>query len=175
MNMRCTLKQKRTKGFTLIELLVVIAIIGILSGVIYASLDHARSIARDKKRVADLSALQIALKLYYSEYHTYDVSGAGYHNGGNGWISLENGTDYPTSITRALYNDGLLDQPNVEDPIQNPGFMLYTCDGGNSYSLSATLENPTPEDIAYIQTTCNGVGSNGTYTHYGKNYAVSSD
>jgi hypothetical protein len=51
--------------------------------------------------------------------------------------------------------------------------MIYICSGGQSMSLSATLENPTSEDIAHIQTTCNGaIGINGTYNIYGKNYAI---
>ena len=59
--------------------------------------------------------------------------------------------------------------------MQNPGYMIYLCNNGQSYALSATLEYPTANDIAFIQTTCNGVGGNGTYTVYGKNFAVGQD
>ena len=47
----------RNKGFTLIELLVVIAIIGILSSVVLASLNTARSKGRDARRLSDLKQI----------------------------------------------------------------------------------------------------------------------
>lgn len=56
---------KLNRGFTLIELLVVIAIIGILSSVVLASLNSARSKGRDARRVSDLKQLQLALELWY--------------------------------------------------------------------------------------------------------------
>ena len=59
------------KGFTLIELLVVIAIIGILSGVVLASLNTARQRARDSQRISDLRQYVIALELYFEANNTY--------------------------------------------------------------------------------------------------------
>jgi len=59
------------RGFTLIELLVVIAVIGILAAVVLASLNNARSKARDTKRIAELKQLQVALELYRNDNGDY--------------------------------------------------------------------------------------------------------
>lgn len=53
------------KGFTLIELLVVIAIIGILSSVVLASLNQARSKGNDAAVKSNLSTIQTQAELYY--------------------------------------------------------------------------------------------------------------
>lgn len=62
---------KRKKGFTLIELLVVISIISLLSSIVLASLNTARSKARDAQRQSDLAQIQNALELYYDKYGYY--------------------------------------------------------------------------------------------------------
>ncbi len=58
------MKKSLNKGFTLIELLVVIAIIGLLSSIVLASLQTARSKARDVQRLGQLRAVEKALVLY---------------------------------------------------------------------------------------------------------------
>ncbi len=59
------------RGFTLIELLVVIAIIGILSSVVLASLNTARSKGNDAKRFSDLHQIALALELYRNSNTAY--------------------------------------------------------------------------------------------------------
>ena len=58
-------KKDYRKGFTLIELLVVIAIIAILSTVVMAGLNNARTKSRDAKRLSDVKAMQTALELFF--------------------------------------------------------------------------------------------------------------
>jgi prepilin-type N-terminal cleavage/methylation domain-containing protein len=55
----------KTKGFTLIELLVVIAIIGILSSVVLASLNSARTKGSDAAVKSNLSGVRANAELQY--------------------------------------------------------------------------------------------------------------
>jgi general secretion pathway protein G len=57
---------KRNKGFTLIELLVVIAIIGILSSVVLASLNVARSKGKDASLKESVSSVRAQAEIYYN-------------------------------------------------------------------------------------------------------------
>jgi type IV pilus assembly protein PilA len=59
------MQKNRSKGFTLIELLVVIAIIGILSAIVLASLNTARTKGSDAATQSDLSTVQTEAEIFY--------------------------------------------------------------------------------------------------------------
>lgn len=127
--------------------------------------------ARDRQRKADLAALQSALEAYAKANGTYTVKGAGAGGTGVGYVDFQ----YPnsTSLAAALNKAGYLSTASMDDPdpAKRPGYMIYLC-YPNKYSISAVLERPTNADLAHIKTTCNALGANGTYSQYGRNYAV---
>lgn len=68
---------KFKRGFTLIELLIVIAVIGVLSSVVFSSLNTARSKGNDAKVKAQLSGLRNSAQIYFdTNQHFATVDGS---------------------------------------------------------------------------------------------------
>jgi hypothetical protein len=126
---------------------------------------------RDARRRSDLNMLKAALEAYAKANGTYLVKGGGGGGSGQGYV---NNPYTGKSTVDILHDGGFLASSDVDDPVPTArlNYMLYLCDGGRRYALSATLEEPTKQDIEGIKKTCNAIGPNGTYTTYHKNYAV---
>jgi prepilin-type N-terminal cleavage/methylation domain-containing protein len=126
----------RNKGFTLIELLVVIAVIGILAGVIIASLSSARAKGRDARRLSDLREFRTALLLCYDKLGSYYIEGE--------TQVATPGTREPTNdadfVASWITNCGeFMAKPPV-DP-QTGFYVIHTTTDYSKAVLLATLEN----------------------------------
>jgi len=142
----------------LLELLVVIAIIGLLATVVVASLNQARSNARDTKRLADIQTLRKALDAYYLDHGKYPaVSNPGTVSplialgscGGN--VHTVNDLRWQTgSLATALVPDYLSELPI--DPINTGNFARFVW-----------LANPKQYGYCY---------HSGPSYHNNKNYAL---
>lgn len=144
---------RSSAGFTLIELLVVIAIIGVLASVVLASLNQARSKARDTQRLSDVRTMIQAWEAAYNDTGVYPALGNHDECSGNAnWQTA----DFATAV-----EDWLPVLP--VDPINtaisgslpyagnNYGYCVFrmgpgnaTYGGKNFFAISFRLENPDP-------------------------------
>ncbi len=108
-----TLFQTMRTGFTLIELLVVIAIISILTAVIYANFNDARTLAKNKALRSELRETQLAIEVYEAQY---DV--------------------YPGDLSD-LTPDFIADLPNANDAANDACVIEYDPTDGTVFKLTA--------------------------------------
>ena len=123
--------QQKGEGFTLIELLVVIAIIGLLSSIVFASLDGAREKARDARRISDLQEMEKAMALYFAD--NGDYPGETHCDSSRGSVgspgcSALTGDDWDTTtvgyIYRQLVDGGYMSTLPI-DPVNDASYYYY--------------------------------------------------
>jgi prepilin-type N-terminal cleavage/methylation domain-containing protein len=151
------------RGFTLIELLVVIAIIGLLSSIVLASLNTARSKARDAVRSSDAETIRTALELYANGHGgQYPDETAG---GSGCWWVWQSGNVNGGSAQwlDKLVQDGDLSQAPKEQTIGGCTYRYAhfseapTGCGSPSGTYAALYwvdDNPRAANSPYAQSTC---------------------
>lgn len=132
--------RKLARGFTLIELLVVISIIGILTTLVAANLNSARSRARDAQRKSDLRNIATSLRLYFNDWSVYPASDASGNINGCG---TGVGTPTTTCTWGSPWTNGTIAtyMPTLaKDPVTGQSYY-YNRVSDDTYTLSACLEN----------------------------------
>lgn len=132
-------------GFTLVEILVACAVIGILAGVVYASLGSARAKARDKERIAMLEQMSLALRLYKDQYGVYPDRGCiATNNNYSNWSGAGPGNQ-SWYVSCDDYVPGLVPQfvqKLPADPLyenqDNRGYIYRTNASRSDYKLMVT-------------------------------------
>lgn len=155
----------KKRGFTLVELIIVIIVIGILAAVSIIGYIGSQKTARDSQRKSDLSEVQEALAMYYTDKKTYP--GANDRTFFTAWDARHNSdcwcdsvSDLPTAspakydLRNALV-PGYIDKL-PEDPINKEGgsgnllgdgptvdnaYVYGAANDGKSYVLGTNFEN----------------------------------
>ncbi|HBB56468.1 TPA: hypothetical protein DEW47_01890 [Patescibacteria group bacterium] len=126
------LQKNNSRGFTLIELLVVIAIIGILSSVVLASLNSARSKARDAYRRSSMKQLQLALEMYFDSNGFYPATGGSWRGVYSDYGGFGTGaTGYIPGLAPTYIPVLPVDPKGTSD-----GFLYLSINGSNYKLLS---------------------------------------
>lgn len=160
------------QGFTLIELLVVISIISLLSSVIFASLNSARSKARDSARKQTLVQLRNALELYYTDQGSYPSTGGVWYASALDLDLQLNGGDWIPGLAPKYIAS--LPQDPLGGTISSAAFSSPSC---HPYSIRVYLYISNGKDykVLCFCSTENPVSSNDTFAdHRPYSYQVSS-
>lgn len=144
------------RAFTLVELMVVVGIITIMATIIFASISMARENTREKKRVADLSNIEMALLLFNEKERTYPEYDAGIE------IGIGEGIDDAIE----MYNGNAYTDPKSQDDAYAYWYDSdFTCYGpGQAVLYARTMEQSKNANYTEVCThasadTTNGAGN----------------
>lgn len=121
----------KNKGFTLIELLVVIAIIGILSSVVLASLNSARSKGQDTSVKSNLANARAEAEMFYDTSSSYD-----------GVCAISGTNIIGDSVTAAAKANASTNTYTVSDTSDGSASTAICHDSSSGWAAMAPLKSP---------------------------------
>lgn len=122
-----SIKRTAEQGFTLIELLVVIAIIGLLSSVIIASLNSARSKGSDASIKSNLETIRTQAELVYD-------------NNSQSYASMCTDTTIGNALTAAANNTGSQVVTALTTAGDSTHVACHPAANGSAYAVEAPLK-----------------------------------
>ncbi len=164
--------RRKQAGFTIVELLIVVVVIAVLAVISVVAYTGIQNRANDSRMKAGVNQFEKALRLWVLDQplpirggsgSTVVASNGACSDGNSGWIAA--GIGYVCSIEDALVSAGNLQSGFIRNLPRNTNYsatdgryatMFYSC-GANRYVLYWTLQNPSAEDIAGMDsalTTC---------------------
>jgi prepilin-type N-terminal cleavage/methylation domain-containing protein len=177
-----SMRRGHLRGFTLIELLVVIAIIGILSAVVLASLNTARSKGNDAAAKSNLGTVLTQSAIYYdtnSGYSTAAATGVTTVASGNSACALagtietdpnvsaaiiaadkaEGGTGSPTSVVKCAIASGTQASPSATITVAAPAtqWVIYEPLQNNATGMAGWCIDSTGKSEAAAAAPASGI------------------
>ncbi|MCL5666950.1 MAG: prepilin-type N-terminal cleavage/methylation domain-containing protein [Patescibacteria group bacterium] len=137
---------QKQPGFTLLELLIVIAIIGILSSIVFLSINNARVRGRDAKRIGDMRQMVSSLEQYYIQNGFYPTGTASIASPG----SLLSGSDALNGSQEPLTPGYIATIPVAPAPADG------SCAGNSGRNGNSYWYDAAPDGSFYTITFCLG-------------------
>ena len=174
--------------------MIVIAIIGVLAASLFPSMTGYIKRSKDTAKMTELRNITTAINAYWTDHETYAIPGAGWLWWWQWWVNYKDGTSYTKTIAEwleeyhylpwwgkfltiipATYSNNPVTSntnPCITINASQDLYMYYFDDTAGRYALSTYINYPSDKHIEMILNSYNGSGSNGTCTHYGRNYSI---
>ena len=128
-------------AFTLVELLALIAIVGVLAGLLLATVVRSRGAAQRIQCASNVRQLGLALQEFVADNHVYplfvnvDFRNGGYREHDGNWIDALEHEKVASQPGKSFFETGVWRCPSARRPSAFPTNAAYLSYGYNAYGL----------------------------------------